>query len=232
VCVWGGGVRGRNDTAVYLGATTHAHSKSLLCSHPCMVTPTITPFRTLSPSTITTINTTTNAGAFCSKACGLESDPDALRCSVCFAVFTGGEHAVAPDGSRRHMLCAVPCDACGTRTTRPLYFKTFAVSDLYVWEGWYSPARRLCAVLMPTLFSVAHRQQCRCMHISGAFCLQGAYCSNACGKRSDPASVPCCVCGKILTDKYVVESSGPLAGSRRHPQCFPAQRQVTAAGRR
>lgn len=125
-------------------------------------------------------------GTFCSKACGLENDPDALRCSVCFAVFTGGEHAVAPDGARRHMMCAVPCDACGTKTTRPLYFKGFG----------------------------------------------GAYCSNACGKRSDPASIPCYVCGRVISGPYTIESAGSKVGCRKHPHCFPSRRQMAAGGRK
>jgi hypothetical protein len=161
-----------------------------------------------------------STGTFCSKACGLESDPDALRCSVCLAVFTGGEHAFAPDGTRRHMLCAVTCDACGGKTTRPLYFKSFGVS--------FSPQCVVATGPSRSLDSRVHaaRLPRPCLAV------QGAYCSSACGQRSDPSAVPCYICGRVITGVYAIESTGPKVGCRKHPQCIPTRRLLAHAGSR
>ena len=65
-----------------------------------------------------------------------------------------------------------------------------------------------------------------------SLCLQGAYCSNACGKRSDPASIPCYVCGRVISGPYTIESAGSKVGCRKHPHCFPSRRQMAAGGRK
>lgn len=73
------------------------------------------------------LRTACYAGVFCSRTCGVESDPTAKHCSVCGRVIEGGEYLMSPDGSPRHAQCRVKCDVCGKMTHQPVYFKAVPV---------------------------------------------------------------------------------------------------------
>jgi hypothetical protein len=86
-------------------------------------------------------------GAYCSEACVARSSGSQPRCTVCKDL-VGREpwvallcvmdsylndplsgcagpsgFSIAPNGTRRHTSCALPCDSCGQFTTSPAYFR-------------------------------------------------------------------------------------------------------------